>query len=725
TGWHSRHFDGEARAGRLIVFHTNAGAVLGENVADNGEAQPGAAHLGGEIREKELFLLIGGDAAARIGNHDFDGIGIAGLRLNQQLFHRRILHGFRGIVDKVHDHALELFGIGHDGRKSGSEIDGDVDPFEPPVEDSDAGGHYFVEIAEHKLCGGEAGELRELVNQPLNGRGLIENGAGAFAQHAVQGFGQRRAIRLADNAFGAERDGGERITDFVRDTPRHLAPRRDFLSAQQIARVFDHDNKAGIAAAGLSSAFNGRDGDSEMERTRGCIDLELARGDAGAAGAIHQVAYFGGVLSREEIIEPRDAFTGAGKHLSENVVDSQNHAGGIHGDDSGGNALENGFGEPPARFQLGAVGFEIRRHAVEAVHQDGEFVNAGGAHAIGKIAAADFADTLYELRNGRADLARKILREPGGDEQDEQRDERQHLQEIGADAFSLPAQQVVLVDVVENVLLARDEVERNRHRNQDGADLTGITLHLRHGGAGGGEGHLTEAGERCHGTDRQNAYSHQSVIAGDRGQPFRGWGGAGEWAAAQQRLCLRRLRDQLCFGKRAAAHFGPERIADLHEVILDVGCGQSEPGGQGITEHVIAEKTHAEYRQDAQAESAGKQQGPDLGAGAAGLTGDPQLDHKPDKHKAQAHHQDEDQDGETEKYEGLGGVFRARPGAAVEGAEPEHDRRRSDQQNGGQSDGNALQHGMSSVYAKCGLQKGTARTEVRAVWFLLTGLLRT
>src|SRR6185503_1448059 len=113
----------------------------------------------------------------------------------------------------------------------------------------------------------------------------------------------------------------------------------------------------------------------------------------------------------------------------------------------GRNTFENGLREAAARFEFGAVGFEIGGHAIEAVDEHGELVDACSGHAIRKIAAADLADALYQFADGGADLARKILREPCGHKKNEKGNEREHRQKVRAHAAFFTAEHVVLVDV--------------------------------------------------------------------------------------------------------------------------------------------------------------------------------------------------------------------------------------------------------------------------------------
>ncbi len=121
------NLDGEARAGRQVVFHAYVRVVLGHDVADDGEAQAGAAPLGGEIGQEEFFLFVGADAAAGIGHHQLDRIGRARLGGDVKILDERILHGFGGVIDQVHHHALELLAVEVDRRQVGGEAGAQVD----------------------------------------------------------------------------------------------------------------------------------------------------------------------------------------------------------------------------------------------------------------------------------------------------------------------------------------------------------------------------------------------------------------------------------------------------------------------------------------------------------------------------------------------------------------------------------------------------------------------
>ena len=56
--------------------------------------------------------------------------------------------------------------------------------------------------------------------------------------------GRRRAAEVTLKAFGGQLDGRQRILDLVREPPRHLPPRRDFLRPDQRRHVVEHQHRA-------------------------------------------------------------------------------------------------------------------------------------------------------------------------------------------------------------------------------------------------------------------------------------------------------------------------------------------------------------------------------------------------------------------------------------------------------------------------------------------------
>ena len=90
------------------------------------------------------------------------------------------------------------------GGRPAAELGAQFDAIQAAGEDGERALHHFVEIAPHRLRRREAGELRKLVHQVLDGLHFFGDGVGAFP-HDARGFrGQAHALQLAANALGAK-----------------------------------------------------------------------------------------------------------------------------------------------------------------------------------------------------------------------------------------------------------------------------------------------------------------------------------------------------------------------------------------------------------------------------------------------------------------------------------------------------------------------------------------
>src|SRR5262249_7612034 len=145
----------------------------------------------------------------------------------------------------IHHYALELIGIHKHWRQSIRELGVDANAIETAVEYSEGVRDDTVQIAANQLGRGKSRELRELVHQRLDRLHLFRDHRSTFVDDA-EDFGRRREpLDLTANPFRRKRDRCKRITDFVRDTPGYLAPRRGFLGPQQIARVLEYRDEGG------------------------------------------------------------------------------------------------------------------------------------------------------------------------------------------------------------------------------------------------------------------------------------------------------------------------------------------------------------------------------------------------------------------------------------------------------------------------------------------------
>jgi hypothetical protein len=70
-----RSVNGESRARRQIVLHPDVRAVLRQDVVHNRKAQTRSPAFGRKIGQEQFLLVLRSDTAARIGNHELDGIG--------------------------------------------------------------------------------------------------------------------------------------------------------------------------------------------------------------------------------------------------------------------------------------------------------------------------------------------------------------------------------------------------------------------------------------------------------------------------------------------------------------------------------------------------------------------------------------------------------------------------------------------------------------------------
>src|SRR5579862_6270372 len=71
-----RQFDQEPGADRKIVLDVNRAAVLGDDARGDGQAEAGAAILGGEMREEEAVFVFGRNTVTCVLDTDFDGFGV-------------------------------------------------------------------------------------------------------------------------------------------------------------------------------------------------------------------------------------------------------------------------------------------------------------------------------------------------------------------------------------------------------------------------------------------------------------------------------------------------------------------------------------------------------------------------------------------------------------------------------------------------------------------------
>ena len=120
-------FDDELCAGGLVLFGADGALVLLDDLGGDGEAEAGAALLGGEVGEEEALAHLVGEAGAGVGDGELDHAVFEQAGGDAELAEEALLHGFGGVVDEVAEGALEGFGVGQDEREVGAKLADDAD----------------------------------------------------------------------------------------------------------------------------------------------------------------------------------------------------------------------------------------------------------------------------------------------------------------------------------------------------------------------------------------------------------------------------------------------------------------------------------------------------------------------------------------------------------------------------------------------------------------------
>ena len=158
-------FDDEFGAGGDVLFGADGALVLLDDLGGDGEAEAGAALLGGEVGEEEALAELVGEAGAGVGDAEFDHRGGKQAGGDVELAVERVLHGFGGVVDEVGERAAESFGVGGDEREIGREVATNANVAEAAGEESERVFNDGVDVGGTETRGGELGERGELVDK--------------------------------------------------------------------------------------------------------------------------------------------------------------------------------------------------------------------------------------------------------------------------------------------------------------------------------------------------------------------------------------------------------------------------------------------------------------------------------------------------------------------------------------------------------------------------------
>ena len=117
-------------------------------------------------------------------------------------------------------------------------------------------GYQRVQIHGLELGRGQAGVITELIDETLHGVHLIHDGFDRLGQNGLLRW-CHFAGEFHFQPLGRQLDGRQRVLDFMRKSPRHLAPGLRALGRHDFGNVVKHQ-QAGIARQ-LGAAGNQRD----------------------------------------------------------------------------------------------------------------------------------------------------------------------------------------------------------------------------------------------------------------------------------------------------------------------------------------------------------------------------------------------------------------------------------------------------------------------------------
>src|ERR1019366_1536940 len=111
------------------------------------------------------------------------------------------------------------------------------------------------------------------------------------------------------------------------------------------------------------------------------------------------------------------------KNLGQRRVDVLDGAVGADRDYARRNALQDGFGEAPPAVEFDSAGFQRFGHLIESGDQQRQFVLGADGHPMLQVAAAYLVGGFQDGGDRRRDSVGQDARQPGGDEQHEERDQ--------------------------------------------------------------------------------------------------------------------------------------------------------------------------------------------------------------------------------------------------------------------------------------------------------------
>ncbi len=482
----------------------------------------------------------------------------------------------------------------------------------------------------------------------------------------------------------------------MRDTPGYLMPGRGLLRAQHLAGVFQHQHESGRGGRPLCQRGYR---DRQVEHLPRRLQIDLAGRHAGALRPLHEVLNLHHVFARKEILEAGSlGQLLRAEEAMQCAIHALNPAVGTQRNHTGGNAFEDRFGETAAAFQLAAVGLQLLRHFIEGAHQRGELIHGLHLHAIPQVALAHFSRGFEQRGDGLSDLPRKQQRDPGGHEQDEQRDYQQEQHVQTADGISLGCELIVFPNVFLNLRLLLRQIHTGAHPQHQRVRLNRLSGIDSRCAIGSGRA-IAKYRAR-----REQLAAVFFVLAQLPGVAVRGLHPqigdtilrAHSREIGSTRAHLRHRGDPVHQRLGAALHFVAERDARVDQIDTHAFRRAAEPLVHRAIQNRVAEHHQKHHRQQAQRQRAQHQPRLYMRPFAIGLAIDVQLHAGAEQHESQRHRQDDDQRGDGPQSEGLRGV-RWTVFAEVERNLPHHQRQQDGEQNQAGAVQVPLAHGSTQL----------------------------
>ena len=104
--------------------------------------------------------------------------------------------------------------------------------------------HHIVERLMCHLRSRQSGKLRKFIDHMLETRHFVDDHVGRLVKDRLEIRGLLE--KLLPQTLGGQLDGRQRVLNLVRHPPRHLLPRRHFLSLDQLREIFEHQHNSEV-----------------------------------------------------------------------------------------------------------------------------------------------------------------------------------------------------------------------------------------------------------------------------------------------------------------------------------------------------------------------------------------------------------------------------------------------------------------------------------------------